>query len=122
MTKAVDAIALAALRAPQQRERPEQQRQKRPRRRRMRLNLGRFAFTSVVLYLVGTGIVGEVQLLNVQAQLAKGTRQFQALNSHNAQLSQEVRFYRSPAGEKAAIQGVLRYAPQGETVVQISHP
>lgn len=126
MSRAADAIGLAALRAPARRERPQPESPKRnaekPRRRRVHLNLGKFAFTAVVLYLVGTGIAGEVQLLGVQAQEAAAVRALHALSVRNRSLQQEVRYYRTPAGEQAAIRNILHYAPKGETPIQFSAP
>lgn len=122
MHRASDAIGLAALRSPAPREARQPKPVRRPRRRRLRLNVGRFAFTAAVLYLFGTGLVGEMQLLRVQAQEARAVQQLQQIQAHDRELARQMRYYRTPAGEQAAVQSILHYVPQGETPLQFSRP
>lgn len=122
MGRASDAIGLAALRSPAPRDHRRPAQAKRPRRRRLRVHAGRFAFTAAILYLLGTGIAGEIQLLHVQAQEALAVQQLRQIQAHDRQLLRQIHYYRTPAGEQSAVQSVLHYVPKGETPLQFSRP
>ena len=126
MAKAADAIGLAVLRAPTpQRKAPleKEERQSRPRRRlrrRLRLRFGRMMFAAAIVYLVGAGAIGELQLLHVQAQERQMLGQLQQTRSRTAQLQGELRQLGTRAGESQAVRQVLHYAPTGGAPIVIT--
>jgi len=127
LARAADAIGLAALRAPspqqkkpQPAERPERSERPRRRPRRIRLRAGRLMFAAAVLYLLGTGAVGEVQLMHVRAQEQQALQQLQATERHNAGLRAEARQLRTTAGEAQAVRDVLHYVPAGDKSVVLT--
>ncbi len=127
MAKAADAIGLAVLRAPApQRRTPvekEDKRSSRPRRkarRRLRLRFGRLMFAAAVAYLVGAGVIGELQLLQMQSQYGKDQGQLHAVKSHSTLLRHELSQLKTRAGESQAVRQVLHYAPTGGTPVVIT--
>ena len=126
MAKAADAIGLAVLRAPTpQRKAPleKEERQSRPRRRlrrRLRLRFGRMMFAAAIVYLVGAGAIGELQLLHVQAQEHQSLVQLQQTRSRTQQLQHELNQLRTRSGEEQAVRQVLHYAPTSGAPVVIT--
>jgi hypothetical protein len=124
LTKAADAIGLAALRAP----RPQPQAPKgrdgatrapRRRRRRLKLRFGRMMFAGVVIYLIGAGAIGELQLLHVQSAEHAVYQQLIQTNAQNAALQRRLTFLHSTAGETQAVRSELHYAPSGSTSLAV---
>ncbi len=76
-------------------------------------------FAGVVLYLIGAGAIGELQLLHVQADEHVITEQLSHTNAQNAVLSKELHYLQSSAGQAAAVRSELHYAPAGTTPLVI---
>jgi cell division protein FtsB len=130
LAKAADAIGLAVLRAPAPQRRPpveKVERGSRPRRktrRRLRLRFGRLMFAAALAYLVAAGAIGELQLLQVQAQEQKGLQQLQQTRARTQQLQREVAGLRTKAGQAQAVRQVLHYAPThgAPVVITVQQP
>lgn len=74
-------------------------------------------FAGVVIYLIGAGAVGELQLLKVQEATHVVTTQLSQVQRHNQSLQRQVNYLRSKAGQEAAVRSQLHYAPGGTTPI-----
>ncbi len=74
-------------------------------------------FAGVVIYLIGAGAVGELQLLKVQQDTHVVTTQLSQVQQHNRSLERQATYLRSTAGQAAAVRSQLHYAPSGTTPI-----
>ncbi len=70
-------------------------------------------FAGVVVYLIGAGAIGELQLLQVQAQTRVVTQQLSQVQKNNRALQAKIRYLHSTAGQRAAVRSALHYAQPG---------
>lgn len=79
------------------------------------MRFGRMMFAGAVVYLIAAGIVGELQVLQVQAQEHAAEIQLARTQATNGALRQQIHYLRSAAGQANAVRTVLHFAPTGST-------